>query len=94
MEELCQEQENRLPIIMHLAVGCSDGDGLMEAVVTKARREVLTKMLEIFKQFEERTILTGSSKRWISCMSRKVNSDNNKHSKERIIQQWWLWGST
>ena len=58
----------------------------MEAVVTKARREVLTKMLEIFKQFKERTILSGSSKRWISCISRKVNSDNNKHSRETVLE--------
>ena len=75
-----------LPIIMQLAVGCSDGEGLMEAVVTRARREVLTKMLEIFKQFKERIISSGSGKRWISCISMKVNTDH-KHSRERVLQQ-------
>jgi len=84
MEELCQEQDDKPPIIMQLAVGCSDEDGLMGAVVTRARREVLTRMLEIFKHFKERIISSESGKRWISCISRKVNTDN---SKERVPHQ-------
>ena len=43
--EFCQKQENMLPVyIIQLAsFSCSDGDVLMEAVVTKARIEAFTK---------------------------------------------------
>ena len=52
MEELCDEQENRMPLIGDLAVNCGDKDEFLEAVVGKARRE--------FKQFREMMIASDA----------------------------------
>ena len=52
MEELCDEQENRMPMIVDLAVNCGDKDEFLEAVVGKARRE--------FKQFREMIIASDA----------------------------------
>ena len=51
MGEFCQKQENMLSVyIIQLAgVGCSAGDVLMEAVVTKARIEVFFTKVGYFQ---------------------------------------------
>eukprot|EP00092_Neocalanus_flemingeri_P039913 GFUD01043473.1.p1 GENE.GFUD01043473.1~~GFUD01043473.1.p1 ORF type:complete len:481 (-),score=199.71 GFUD01043473.1:95-1468(-) len=74
LEELCQEQDDKVPIIVQLAVDRSKEDGLMEAIVSQARREVLARMLNIFKVFRERVIACECGRRWIGCLSQKVNS--------------------
>ena len=53
MEEIFQEKDDMPPIIIQLAVGCSDEDGLLKAVVSRVRREVLV-------QLYERIIFSGS----------------------------------
>jgi len=83
MDELCQDQGHLPPVIIDLVLGCGDDpDGLMEAVVTKARREILTKILDIFKQCRERVISSSEGKRWISCISRQVNSQIQKNMSD------------
>ena len=52
MEELCDEQDNRMPLIVDLAVNWGDKDEFLEAVVGKARRE--------FKQFREMIIASDA----------------------------------
>jgi len=74
MEELCQDQGHSPPLIMQLVLTCNEDTGLREAVVAKARREILVKMLDIFKNYTDRLISSPGGKQWIGCVSKKVNS--------------------
>ena len=88
MEELFQEQEAQAPIIVQLAVDELQQDGLMEAVASKARREVLVRMLDTFKQFKERMIASACGRKWIGCISRKVNSDCDVQEQNVVNREW------
>jgi hypothetical protein len=83
MEELCDEQEDRVPVIVDLAVECGDQDEFLEAVVTQARMEVLERMLDIFKQFRETMIASDAGRRWIGSISKKVNTDKEWKRNEK-----------
>ena len=85
MEELCDEQEDRVPLIVDLAVECGDQDEFPEAVVRKARMEVLERMLDIFKQFRETMIASDSGRRWICSISKKVNTDKEWKRNEKDL---------
>jgi len=74
MEELCQDQGHSPPLIMQLVLTCHEDMRLREAVVTKARKEILVKILDIFKNYTERLISSPGGKQWIGCISKKVNS--------------------
>ena len=74
MEELCQDQGHSPPLIMQLVLTSNEDTGLREAVVTKARREILARMLDIFKDYTERLISSPEGKQWIGSVSKRVNS--------------------
>jgi len=74
MDELCQDKGHLPPLVMQLVLTRGEESKLREAVVTKARREKLVTMLDIFKEYTERIISCPGGKKWISCISKRVNS--------------------
>ena len=75
MEEMCMEHQDRSPLIVELAVNSDNEKELLQAIVTRGRREVLQKILDIFKHFSQEVIRSTSGRRWISGLSKVVNSD-------------------
>jgi len=75
MEEMCMEHQDRAPLIVKLAVDSDTENKLLQAIVTRGRREVLEKILDIFKHFSREVIRSTSGRRWISGLSKVVNSD-------------------
>ena len=87
LEELLQEQEDKAPIIVQLVVDGGKQHELMNAVARKAGRDVLVRMMNMFKVFEESIITSACGGRWMDCISRKVSSDYGiQEQKEGAVE--------
>jgi len=80
MDELCVEPSDGAPLLVVL-VTCSDnedeedvGGEVLAAVMAKGRPKVLKRMLNIFKLYSKEVILSACGRRWISSLSKRVNS--------------------
>ena len=87
LEELLQEQEDKAPIIVQLVVDVGKQHELMNAVARKAGRDVLVRMWNMFKLFEESIITSACGGRWMDCIRRKVSSDYDmQEPKEGAVE--------